>query len=180
MAAVEAPPLGDAELVAQVAAGDRPALAELYRRHAGWLTMRLNRRCGDGELVDTAVQDTFVAVWRGARRYQARGEVGAWIWGIGVRRLIDQLRKHGGRPVAVDEPPADAAPSAEDSVLRDLGYGDVGDAFRRLSPELQQVLEAVVLDGLSTKEAGTLLGIPQGTVKTRLMRARADLREELA
>ena len=53
-------------------------------------------------------------------------------------------------------------------------------ALNRLSPELRAVLEATVLDGLTTREAARLLGIPQGTVKTRLMRAREQLREELA
>ena len=53
-------------------------------------------------------------------------------------------------------------------------------ALNRLAPELQAVLQATVLDGLSTREAAALLGIPAGTVKTRAMRARARLREELA
>ena len=53
-------------------------------------------------------------------------------------------------------------------------------AMRGLSPQLQQVLQATVLDGLSTREAAVVLGIPEGTVKTRAMRARSALREALA
>jgi len=53
-------------------------------------------------------------------------------------------------------------------------------ALNRLAPELQAVLQATVLDGLSTREAAMLLGIPAGTVKTRARRARARLRQELA
>ena len=85
----------DASLVRAVATGDRDALSTLYSRHAPWLLLRLTRRCNDRHLVDEAVQDTFVAVWRGARRWKGDGEVAAWIWGIAIRRLIDQLR---GRP----------------------------------------------------------------------------------
>jgi hypothetical protein len=55
--------------------------------------VRLHRRCGNPELVDTAIQDTFLAVWKQADRYQPTGEVGAWLWTIAIRRLIDQLRK---------------------------------------------------------------------------------------
>jgi RNA polymerase sigma factor (sigma-70 family) len=55
----------------------------------------------------------------------------------------------------------------------------VGDALRSLSPELRQVLLATVVDGLSTKEAAHLLGIPQGTVKSRVRVAKARLREQL-
>ena len=58
--------------------------------------------------------------------------------------------------------------------------GDLGGALNRLSPELRAVVQATVLDGLTTREAGQLLGIPAGTVKTRMLRARTQLREELA
>jgi len=72
------------------------------------------------------------------------------------------------------------APSAEEQVLLGVEYGDLGGALRQLPPELRAVVEATIFDGLTTKEAGQLLGIPNGTVKTRLMRARVALREDLA
>ena len=61
-----------------------------------------------------------------------------------------------------------------------MEYGDLAGALDRLSPELRSVVQATVLDGLTTKEAGQLLGLPTGTVKTRMMRAKAQLREALA
>ncbi|MEU6998389.1 sigma-70 family RNA polymerase sigma factor [Nonomuraea sp. NPDC046570] len=83
-----------------------------------------------------------------------------------------------------DLDPADEAlgsvASAEDLVLVGVEHGDVGSALERLSPELRAVIEATVLDGLTVREAAHVLGIPEGTVKTRAMRARARLREELA
>ena len=166
----------DDELLRAVATGDRDALATLYRRHAPWLVARLSRRCADAGLVDEAVQDTFVAVWRGARRWDGRGEVAAWVWGIGVRRLIDLLRKAPAPAPLVFE---GVEPSAEEQVLLGVEHGDLGGALARLSPELRAVVEATVLDGLTSKEAGRLLGIPTGTVKTRMMRARAQLRQEV-
>jgi RNA polymerase sigma-70 factor (ECF subfamily) len=171
--------VADTELLAAVAAGDRSGLRELYERHAPWLTLRLSRRCGDPDVVDDAVQDTFVAVWRQADRYDGRGEVAAWIWGIAIRRLIDLLRRRPRRefPLARRE---EVEPSVEEQVLLGVEYGDLAGALNRLSPELRAVVQATVLDGLSTREAGRLLGIPAGTVKTRMMRARAQLREEFA
>jgi len=166
----------DDELLRAVAAGDRDALATLYRRHAPWLVARLSRRCADPGLVDEAVQDTFLAVWRTARRWDGRGEVAAWVWGIGVRRLIDLLRK---RPAALPAVTEGLVPSAEEQVLLGVEHGDLGGALARLSPELRAVVQATVLDGLTSKEAGRLLGIPTGTVKTRMMRARAQLRQEV-
>ena len=70
--------------------------------------------------------------------------------------------------------------SAEDEVLAGINHGDLSGALGRLSPELVAVVEATVLDGLTTREAARLLKIPAGTVKTRARRARARLRQELA
>jgi RNA polymerase sigma-70 factor (ECF subfamily) len=69
--------------------------------------------------------------------------------------------------------------SAEELVLEGVGYGDVAPALEALSPELMAVVQATILDGLTAREAGRLLGIPTGTVKTRLMRAKQVMREQL-
>ena len=173
-------PYEDAEHLGAVASGDRDALAALYAEHAPWLLLRLTRRCNDPGLVEEVVQDTFLAVWRGAARWDGRGEVAAWIWGIGVRRLVSGLR---GRPAATAALRAEyggLTVSAEEQVLLGVEHGDLAGALAGLSPELRAVVQATVLDGLTSREAGSLLGIPAGTVKTRMMRARAALRQELA
>jgi RNA polymerase sigma-70 factor (ECF subfamily) len=171
----------DAELVTAVADGDRGALRELHGRHVAWITARLTRRCADRDVVAEAVQDTFVAVWKGARRWDARGEPAAWMWGIAIRRLIGVLRTRQ-RWARVHRPAGqpEIVVAAEEQVLYGVEHGDLAGALLRLSPELRAVVQATVLDGLSTREAARLLGIPQGTVKTRMMRARAELRGALA
>jgi RNA polymerase sigma-70 factor (ECF subfamily) len=169
----------DAALLAAVAAGDREALRALYDQHAAWITLRLSRRCGDPDVVSDAVQDTFVAVWRSAGRYEGSGAVGAWLWGIAIRRLVDGLRRRPAREFASTER-VRHEPSAEEQVLLGIEHGDLAGALNRLSPELRAVVQATVLDGLTTREAGRLLGLPAGTVKTRMMRARIQLREEFA
>ena len=168
----------DAELLAAIADDDRGALRVLYDRHAPWLVARLRRRAADPGLVTEVVQDTFVAVWQGAGRYDGRGEVAAWIWGIGVRRLIGRLRKRIPVPVAFT--PDVSVASVEEQVLLGVEHGDLAGALNGLSPELRAVVQATVLDGLTTREAARLLGIPAGTVKTRMMRARIELRGALA
>lgn len=181
----------DADLLELIATQEnRDALRELYDRHVSWLGARLRNRCADDGVVHDALQDTFVAVWRSAGRYDGSGEVAAWLWGIAIRRLIGQLRR---RPRSLElrhEPRADvradvrsgvtAEASAEERVLVGVEHGDLAGALRRLSPELRAVVQATVLDGLTTAEAGRLLGIPRGTVKTRMMRAKRELRAELA
>ncbi|MER7044024.1 RNA polymerase sigma factor [Streptomyces jumonjinensis] len=170
----------DAALLRAVARGDADALAVLYDRHAGWLHARLTRRCADPETVREVLQDTFVTVWRSARSHRG-GEAGGWLWVIAARRLVDaqRARARADRPLR-EEPAPDPAPSAEERVLAGLEYGEVGAALDRISPELREVLRATVIDGLTTREAARLLGIPEGTVKTRALRARRELRAALA
>ena len=170
----------DAQLLDAVAEGDGEAMRVLYERHAPWLMLRLSRRCPDPAMVDEVVQDTFLAVWRRPRAWDGRGQVAAWLWGIGVRRLLDHLRRRPAMVLGLLERAGRVEPSAEELVLVGVEHGDLAGALNRLSPELRAVLQATALDGLTTREAGRLLGIPAGTVKTRLMRARAQLREELA
>jgi RNA polymerase sigma-70 factor, ECF subfamily len=172
--------LSDAELVAAIAAGDRAALRSLYVRHQPWLTARLRHRCSDPDVVAEAIQDTFVAVWRNAARWSEAGEPAAWIWGIAIRRLIGVLR-HRSRwsPVSNRVSDAPTLTTAEDLVLFGVAHGDLAGAIDRLPIELRAVLQATVLDGLTTREAAHLLGIPAGTVKTRMMRARIQLRGAL-
>ncbi|WP_405794807.1 RNA polymerase sigma factor [Streptomyces sp. NBC_01506] len=173
----------DAALLRAVAKGDAEALGVLYDRHAGWLHTRLTRRCADPETVREVLQDTFVTVWRSAATHRG-GEAGGWLWVIAGRRLVDARRVQARAERAdergqVEHPPAAVAPSAEERVLAGLEFGDVGAALDRISPELREVLRATVVDGLTTRETAQLLGIPEGTVKTRAMRARKELRLEL-
>lgn len=175
-------PRSDGELLAAVSDGSPAALEVLYHRHVDWLAVRLGRRCGDAGVVDEVLQDTFVAVWKGAGRYTGKGEVAAWLWGIAIRRLVDALRRRPPHEWSLEEYGADfgVLESAEDRVLLGVEHGDLAGALARLSPELRVVVQATVLDGLTTREAGRLLGLPSGTVKTRMMRARRELRKELA
>ncbi|MGA5192209.1 RNA polymerase sigma factor [Streptomyces exfoliatus] len=190
----------DAALLRAVARGNTEALAVLYDRHAGWLHARLARRCPDEETVREVLQDTFVTVWRSAGGHRGRGEAGGWLWVIAARRLVDAQRARARAERAATHVAADAAahvtaqagarasahpgpavaPSAEDRVLAGLEYAEVGAALDRISPELAEVLRATVVDGLTTRETARLLGIPEGTVKTRALRARRELRAALA
>ena len=108
------------------------------------------------------------------------------MWTIAARRLIDAYRGQAARglhlPKATEGVADDAAvaPSAEEQVLDGLLAGPLEAAMRKLSPQLREVLEATVLDGLSTRETAVRVGIPEGTVKARAFRARSALRQALA
>jgi Sigma-70 region 2 len=86
----------DEMLLLAVAERDMGAFRTLYEHHAGWLAIRLARRCNDRDLVADAIQDTFVAVWQRPRGFRDDGDITAWLWGIAIRRLVSRLRTRGG------------------------------------------------------------------------------------
>lgn len=173
----------DSDLLAAIASGDRRALQLLLERHAGWLHARLLHRCSDRQLVEEAIQDTFLAAWRSAYRWRGDGPVAAWLWGIAIRRLSDLLRRHGDDPAsrdsrAIEQPTT--TPSAEDVVLAQLQFAPVKAHLDALPAKEREVLQAVAIEGLTLRQAARLLEIPIGTAKTRLRTARRRLRKALA
>jgi RNA polymerase sigma-70 factor (ECF subfamily) len=172
------------QLVRRTARGDRAAFEEFYRRTSPWLVVRLRRRCADEQVVAEVMQETYLAVWRAAGSFSgaaAGGTAVGWVWTIAARRLVDAFRRrahHAQPPPAVRV--AVVAPAAEEEALATTVGDYVGDALRALAPELRQVLQAMVLDGLSVRETSVLLGLPEGTVKTRARRARIAMREALS
>jgi RNA polymerase sigma-70 factor (ECF subfamily) len=167
--------VSDAELLSLVAAHDAGALRVFHDRHAPWVLARLRHRCSNDDVVFDALQDTFVAVWRNAASWRGEGEPAAWLWGIASRRLIGvQRARTRWAPASIDEP-ADA-PDVGDSLGQVVDRSVLDDALATLPTDLRAVVMATYVDGLSTVETGRLLDIPDGTVKTRLMRARRRLR----
>ncbi|RSM73258.1 RNA polymerase subunit sigma-24 [Actinoplanes sp. ATCC 53533] len=174
----------DATLLRRVARGDTTAFGVLYDRLSPMVLIRLRGRCADAEVVADVLQDSFAAVWQSAGQWDGRGEVAGWVWTIAARRLVDAYRRRAVRAAAAERnaavTTAEVAPSAEAVVLDELLGSGLEAALCRLSPELREVLQATVLDGLSTREAAVLLGVPEGTVKARAFRARSVLRQALA
>jgi RNA polymerase sigma-70 factor (ECF subfamily) len=173
-------------LLRRVAKGDRAAFDEFYRRTSPWLGVRLRRRCADEQLFAEVLQDTYLTVWRAAGSFAgtaAGGSALGWLWTVAARRLVDAFRAESRHQNVVDAATGTAvveAPAAEETLLATTLSGDVGDALGALAPELRQVLQAMVLDGLSVRDTSVLLGIPEGTVKTRARRARLAMREAMS
>ena len=178
-------------LLRRVARGDLDAFDELYRRTSPWLAIRLRRRCADDGIVAEVLQDTYLTVWRAAGSFSGirrsggsdapGGSAAGWIWTLAARRQVDALRRRARvQEVPTDVLPVRSAPAAEDEALAGSFGSEVGAALDALAPELRAVLAAMVLDGLTVRETSVLLGVPEGTVKSRARRARIALREALA
>jgi RNA polymerase sigma-70 factor (ECF subfamily) len=172
---------GDDELVRAVAAGDRAALELLYRRHAPWLAGRLAARTTSRELAEEALQDTFLAAWRSARAYRGTGEVPAWLWGIARRRLASLARRQPRGTLALDTvgERVDPAAGPEEAVLGRDASARIRLAVAHLPADQRAAITAVVYEGQSIEQAAEAAAVPQGTIKSRLHRARLQLRREL-
>jgi RNA polymerase sigma-70 factor, ECF subfamily len=162
----------DDELVRAVAGGDRRALELLYRRHAPWLAGRLAARTSSRELAEEALQDTFLAAWRGAHAYHGSGEVSAWLWGIARRR-------GGSLSLEVAGERVDPATGPEEAVLGRDASTRIRLAVDHLPAEQRAAITAVVYEGQSIQQAALAAKVAEGTVKSRLHRARLHIREEL-
>lgn len=164
--------MDDDELITAVAAGGDLALRELFTRHSPWVAGRL-RRTMPVDAVEDVLQETFIAVWRGARSYKGQGEVGAWIWGIARRQAAMWARRHGRPEVIVEQTVTeDPAPSVGIRV-------DLERALSLIGPEgheQRELIRLVFVEGRSLSDVAGLLGIPEGTVKSRLYKARQVLR----
>ena len=159
-----------------VAAGDGRALRELFDRHAPWVAARL-RRAMPAHGVEDALQETFIAVWRGAKGYRADAVPGAWIWGIARRQAALWARKNG-RP----EPLLEQAQQTEDPAIAAAGSVDIGRALEGLGPEgaeQRELARMIFLEDRSVADVAAALGIPQGTVKSRVYKLRKLLQASL-
>jgi RNA polymerase sigma-70 factor, ECF subfamily len=199
-----ATPPSDASLVAQVAAGDERAFAEIYDRSADAVLRVAMRLLGDRHASEEIVQETYLVLWNKAERFDpALGSLLGWLAAIARNRATDRLRAAGRRPVIVglgarsdDDDRADAfdldvargqpvAAAAVDqdpaeAAARRWTRGVVRDALARSPADERLALELAYYGGLSQSEIADRLGWPLGTVKTRTRRALARLRGELA
>lgn len=168
----------EADLVAQVAAGDIDApMAELYRRYAARLYRYGMQALGDAGLAEEMVQECFVRLWRTAGRFDpARGSVAAYIIVIGRSVAADVRKRPSSRPLEQLE--ETQLPPQLDSVDEILSGLIVREALDSLSPAHQQVL-MLAETGLTQSQIATQLGLPLGTVKTRIFHGLRALRATL-
>ena len=177
----------DAKLLRCIASGDRSALATLYERYHRPLFTYLLQHAGDRGLAEELLQDTFVAVWRGADGFDEHfrdgsGSVRAWLTGIARRQAHNALRR-------LRIPLADAAaleevaapdPEPEAWTLSMFARGELIAAFERLPLLYREIALLALVQDYSYAEMAQILDVPLGTVKSRLAGAKRLLRTLLA
>jgi RNA polymerase sigma-70 factor (ECF subfamily) len=175
--------LSDEALVALVARGDEDALAELYdrvSRIAYGLALRVLR---DERHAEDAVQEAFLQVWRSAATFRAeRAKASTWILTLVHRRAVDLVRREERRqadPLGDDAEAAQAPEQTEEAAWLRFERERVQTALKQLPDVQREALELAYYGGFSQSELAERLGVPLGTIKSRMFAGLARLRELL-
>jgi RNA polymerase sigma-70 factor (ECF subfamily) len=167
----------DVPLLRRIGRGDEDAMAAFYREHGRVVLAQVLLVAGERVLAEEILQDTMLAVWRGAGSFRGESSARSWVIAIARRQTRDRLRGRRLRVVddafLADQP--GSGPGPEITALDRAELAEVRGAIRELSPPHREVLGLVFGSGLSLAEVAGVLEIPVGTVKSRLTAARAAL-----
>jgi RNA polymerase sigma-70 factor (ECF subfamily) len=166
----------DAELMAAHAAGDQHAFGELVRRHRDRMWAVALRTLRDPDEAADALQEAFISAFRAAGSFRAESQVTTWLHRIVVNACLDRVRRRNARPTS---PLPEAGPH-EPAVPRDAisereTQLAVHDALGTLPEEQRAAIVLVDVQGYSVAESASILGVAEGTVKSRCARGRAKL-----
>lgn len=170
----------DERLLSRLAHGDARPLTSLYERHARGVFAFLCRLTGDAATAEDLLQETFLAVWRGAATFQGRSSVRTWLFGIAHNKAGHWLRRRHPEPLDehADVPdPGSAVPEMADEAWE---RERITAALAQLPAAQRAVLELTFYHGFSCAEVAEVLDCPVGTVKSRAYLARRRLAQLLA
>ena len=175
-----APASPDAELILAVRErDDRNAFAELVRRHQSRVRAVLCRLTkGDHALADDLAQETFVLAWKNLRAFRFEARFSTWLYRIAFNAWQTEARKR--HEITLEDP--DSAPPPEDfddAIPATVAHIDLERAMAVLTDGERAAIAACYYADLSHEEAARALGVPLGTVKTHVLRAKAKLRRKL-
>lgn len=162
-----------------VAAGDEVALRRLYDRHAA-AVIRLLRRLTSAS-TDDLLQETWLAVWQSAASYRGESSVRGWVLGVARNQAHNRLRRRQLVTVDLEEAVdvADRADPVEAQALASVAHESLLGAVRELPLPYREVVALGLVEGLPYGEISQILGIPVGTVKSRMSAARSRLVADL-
>jgi RNA polymerase sigma-70 factor (ECF subfamily) len=167
----------DAALLAAARDGDLDAFEALVRAHTGEVYAHALRFFGDTTVAEDVAQEVWIKVFRSLATFDERARFTTWLYRVTRNTCLDTVRAGKHRPVPTELADVTAAPGdlADDVVLTTAVEG----AMKTLVPEDREAFSAVALFGLSYAEAASQLGVPAGTVKSRVFRARRSLAHAL-
>lgn len=166
-------PLYDELLVVLVQGGDRQAAERLFSRWNPRLARTAWKYSGDAGLAEQLAQDCWVAVWKGIGGLQDASKFGPWIFGILRRKGADQIKRAQRERNMDTAPDQSVAAQQEDAAA-------LRAAFASLPPDQRLAAHLYFVEGLALREIANVVGVPEGTAKSRLFHARSKLKAALS
>ena len=163
----------DEVLMLKFQQGSRRAFEELYSRYSGPLYGFFRRRLDTPQRAEDLAQETFLAVIRGAQRYEPRALVRTYLYGIALKMLASERRKN-----VAEAPVGDSVAEPSTASTQESGLW-VREAMEKLDPGNREILMLREFEHLSYSEIAELLRVPVNTVRSRLFRARMALKEQM-
>lgn len=170
-------------IIARARRGDADAFEQLviaYRDQVFRLALRM---CGNEADADEAAQEAFLSAWKALPNFRGDSRFSTWLYQLTSHAAIDLLRREKRQIAAEDITEvsvSDPGPSPQQQAERSETRQAVRDAMGKLSPEYRQIVVLRFLQELSYEEIGAVLKLPPGTVKSRLNRAKAQLKDILS
>lgn len=170
----------DHELIGRVVSGDNAALDEIMRIHEDRVFSVCLRIMNDRERALDATQDTFLTVFRKAEQFKGNSALGTWIYRIAVNTCYDQIRRAKRQRTEVLPEHVDPSdPSAEEALESAALRPEILQALETIPVEFRAAVILSDIEGISLPETAQILGVPVGTVKSRLFRGRRLLAKRL-
>lgn len=174
--------VSDEALAAAAAAGDRGALEHLLERHADRVHAICRRVTGDPHDALDATQEALIALARRIDGFDGRSRFTTWLYRVATNAALDEIRRRGRRPAPLDvgapDAPAPAATRNFDTAVE--ARLDVDEALGHLHPDFRAAVVLRDLCDLEYEEIAEVLGVPIGTVRSRIARGRAALAERIS
>jgi RNA polymerase sigma-70 factor (ECF subfamily) len=186
------PDFDDTELLARLKAGDQSAYAKLVEDNASAIYRLALRMMGNEADAEDVLQETFLSAFKSIDRFEGRSSLSTWLYRIASNAALMRLRRNEPEQVSVDEPVErddgemmprqffDFCCLPEEDLLREEAREQMKQAIDDLPPTLRSVFVLRDIEGLSTAETAEALDLSESAVKSRLMRARLKLRDELS
>jgi RNA polymerase sigma-70 factor (ECF subfamily) len=172
----------DELLLKSIAAGDKCAMRVLFQRHNVRIYRFVLRLVGNASLAEDVVSEVFFVVWKGAGQFKAESQVTTWLLAIARHKAISALRRRS--EAQLDDHAAAAIVDPRDDPETRMDKQDRSKVIRkclsRLSLSHREIVDLVYYHGKLVKEVAQIVGVPEGTVKTRMFHARRHMSKLLA
>lgn len=169
----------DEQLVAQVRSGDRQALDTLLRRHHDRLYAICRRIAGNDADAADATQDALIAIVRRLDSFDGRSKFSTWSYRVATNACLDELRRRKRRPEPSDLEERDVEAAPDDFTARLALSDEISNALDSIPEDFRLPVVMRDIDDLDYQDIADLLGVPIGTVKSRISRGRAMLADKL-